>query len=187
MTRHFKPKRAIGIDFSMNQVEFCKTRHSDVNQLEFHQGDAETFTELDCIEPKSADCVVNVESSHCYGNIDNFFKQVINTLKEDGAFCFTDFRGEEEMAELQKKVEWYFKVEKSIDITSNVLHALKLDTERRIQVIEEKCPKIFLPLMKKFSGITGSRVYEELNDGKTLYHAWLCRPKNEAVINEEVK
>lgn len=171
----------------MNQVEFCKTRHSDVNQLEFHQGDAETFTELPCVEANSVDCVINVESSHCYGNIDNFFNQVNIALKKDGYFCFTDFRGEEDMEELKKKVEQHFKVEKSIDITRNVCHALKLDTERRLQVIEEKCPKVFLPLIKKFSGVTGSRVYEELNNGKTLYNVWLCKPKKDAAKKEEVK
>jgi SAM-dependent methyltransferase len=177
LTRHFKPAKAVGIDFSLNQVEFCKTRHSDVNQLQFHQGDAESFTTIESVGKNSVDCVVNVESSHCYGNIDNFFTQVNEALKQDGVFCFTDFRGSEEMEELHKKVEEHFKVEKSIDITRNVCHALKLDTDRRLQVIEEKCPKVFVPLINKFSGVTGSRVYDELNEGKTLYHAWILKKK----------
>mmetsp|Transcript_35724 Transcript_35724/g.35364 ORF Transcript_35724/g.35364 Transcript_35724/m.35364 type:complete len:92 (+) Transcript_35724:343-618(+) len=90
------------------------------------------------------------------------------------------------MDELKAKVEEYFVVEKSIDITRNVCYALKLDTQRRLAVIEEKCPKIFVPLINKFSGVTGSRVYEELNEGQTLYHAWLLKPKGRNA-NEEVK
>ncbi|CAI2374163.1 unnamed protein product [Moneuplotes crassus] len=186
LTRVFKPEKAIGIDFSMNQVEFCKARHSSVNQLEFHQGDAESFTTIESIGENSVDAIINVESSHCYGNIDNFFKQVNNALKKDGVFCYTDFRGAEDMDELKAKVEEYFVVEKSIDITRNVCYALKLDTQRRLAVIEEKCPKIFVPLINKFSGVTGSRVYEELNEGQTLYHAWLLKPKGRNA-NEEVK
>jgi ubiquinone/menaquinone biosynthesis C-methylase UbiE len=187
LTRYFKPTKSIGIDFSMNQVEFCKKTHSDVNELEFHQGDAESFSTLKCTGKNSADCVINVESSHCYGNIDNFFREVNTILKEDGVFCFTDFRGAEGMDELKKKVEEYFTVENSIDITKNVCHALKLDTDRRLQVIEEKCPKIFVPLINKFSGVTGSRVYQELEKGETLYHAWVLKPKKQKGKKEENK
>eukprot|EP00343_Euplotes_focardii_P005213 CAMPEP_0205813702 /NCGR_PEP_ID=MMETSP0205-20121125/18434_1 /ASSEMBLY_ACC=CAM_ASM_000278 /TAXON_ID=36767 /ORGANISM="Euplotes focardii, Strain TN1" /LENGTH=253 /DNA_ID=CAMNT_0053096201 /DNA_START=191 /DNA_END=949 /DNA_ORIENTATION=- len=177
LTRLFKAKKAIGIDFSMNQVEFCKSRHSNINQLEFHQGDAESFTSIASIGENSVDAIINVESSHCYGNIDNFFNEINKALTKDGVFCFTDFRGSEDMEDLKKKVEEFFIVEKSIDITRNVCHALKLDTNRRLQVIEDKCPKIFVPLINKFSGVTGSRVYEELQNGQTLYHAWLLKPK----------
>lgn len=187
LTRVFQPAKAIGIDFSMNQVEFCKKTHSDVNELEFHQGDAESFSTLECLGKNSADCVINVESSHCYGNIDNFFREVNTALKPDGVFCFTDFRGAEGMEELKKKVEEYFAVENSIDITKNVCHALKLDTDRRLQVIEEKCPKIFVPLINKFSGVTGSRVYQELEKGETLYHAWVLKPKKQKGKKEEKK
>ncbi len=90
------------------------------------------------------------------------------------------------MDELHAKVKEYFEIEKSIDITRNVCYALKLDTQRRLAVIEEKCPKVFVPLINKFSGVTGSRVYDELNDRSTLYHAWLLKPKKQGQ-NEENK
>jgi ubiquinone/menaquinone biosynthesis C-methylase UbiE len=86
LTRHFKPERAVGIDFSNNQVEFCKARHSDVEQLEFHQGNAEALSTHANLGAKVADVVVNVESSHCYGNIDNFLNEVNTILKDDGVF-----------------------------------------------------------------------------------------------------
>ena len=121
--------------------------------------------------------MINVESSHCYGSIENFFAGVNEVLKGDGVFCFTDFRGAQEMEELKKQVETHFKVEKCIDISKNVLHALKLDTKRRLAVIEEKCPKVFVPLINKFSGVEGSRVFGELESGRTLYYAWLLKKK----------
>ena len=186
LTRHFEPEKAIGIDFSANQVEFCKSVHSNVDQLEFHQGDAEALPEHPSLGPNSADCLINVESSHCYGSIDNFLSGVHTVLKEDGVFCYTDFRAPDQMEELNAKIEKYFIVDKSIDITKNVSHALKLDTERRLIVIEEKCPKIFVPLIKKFSGAVGSRIYDELLDGKTLYHAWVLK-KKELNVKEESK
>jgi len=118
---------------------------------------------------------VNVESSHCYGNIDNFFNGVKTLLKPTGVFLFTDFRGTEGMKELNEKLKEHFTVVNSENISHNVMHALKLDTERRTQMIEEKCPKIFVPLIRKFSGVKGSRVYEELEKEETLYYAWTLK------------
>ena len=86
LTRHFKPQRAVGIDFSANQVEFCKTRHSEVKALEFHQGDAEALSTHSQLGEGVADVVINVESSHCYGSIDNFLSEVNKVLKDDGVF-----------------------------------------------------------------------------------------------------
>ena len=113
LTRTFKPAKAIGVDFSHNQVEFCRGRHK-VDNLQYFQGNAESFTTIEEIKPNSVDCIINVESSHCYGNIDNFFNEIKVALKKDGVFWYTDFRGAEEMNELNEKVEANFDVVKSI-------------------------------------------------------------------------
>jgi len=44
-------------------------------------------------------------------------------------------------------------------------------------MIEDKCPKIFVPLIRKFSGVKGSRVYEELEKEQTQYYAWTLKKK----------
>ncbi len=131
------------------------------------------------IEADSYDYLVNVESSHCYGNIDNFFSSINTVLKKDGTFLYTDFRGPEGLDELKERIKAHFTVVNEENISKNVQHALKLDSERRIQVIKEKCPKAFVPLIRKFSGVEGSRVYEELDSEKTLYYAWTLKPKAE--------
>jgi len=120
------------------------------------QGDAERLSDVEVLEEGSVDYVINVESSHCYGNIDNFFNGVKRLLKKDGIFFFTDFRGVEGMKELNDKLKEHFTVVNAENISHNVMHALKLDTDRRLQMIEDKCPKIFTPLIKKFSGVKGS-------------------------------
>lgn len=153
LTRNLKPAKAIGIDFSQNQVDFCNQRHSEVKGLKYVQGDAENLQAVEGIEEGTIDYVINVESSHCYGNIDKFFDGVNWMLRPDGLFFYTDFRGSSEMEQLNEKLKEHFEVVNAENISHNVMHALKLDTERRIQVISEKCPKIFVPLIKKFSGV----------------------------------
>lgn len=81
------------------------------------------------------------------------------------------------MKELNQKLKEHFTVVNAENISSNVMHALKLDTDRRIQMIEEKCPKVFVPLIRKFSGVKGSRVYEELEKEQTQYYAWTLKKK----------
>ena len=178
LTRHLQPEKSIGIDFSHNQVEFCQRRHADQKAIAFHQGNAETIAEHPALAPNSVNYLVNVESSHCYGNIENFFNGINTVLKEDGLFLYTDFRAPEEMDKLNELLKEHFTVVNAENISKNVMHALKLDTERRNSVIEEKCPKVFVPLIRKFSGVEGSRVFEELDEEKTVYWAWTLRKKN---------
>lgn len=100
-------------------------------------------------------------------------------LKQDGMFFYTDFRGSAEMDELNDKLKEHFQVVNAENISHNVMHALKLDTDRRIQVITEKCPRMFVPLIKKFSGVKGTRIYEELEKEQTVYWAWTLKKKAE--------
>ena len=45
----------------------------------------------------SVDVLVNVESSHCYGNFQKFIAEVHRVLKVGGVFLFADFRDDEEI------------------------------------------------------------------------------------------
>jgi SAM-dependent methyltransferase len=70
LTRYFKPKDALGVDFSPVQVDACRKFHSDVPNITFEQGDAENLLEVPGISEKLFDFIINVESSHCYGKIE---------------------------------------------------------------------------------------------------------------------
>lgn len=177
LTRELKPEKSIGVDFSHNQVDFCNRRHAELKNVSYTQGNAEALLEAEGIKEGSVDFLVNVESSHCYGNIDNFFNSINAVLKPDGQFLFTDFRGPKEMDELNEKLKEHFTVVNAENISKHVKQALKLDSVRRLAVIEEKCPKLLAPLIQKFSGAEGSRVYEELDTEQTVYWAWTLKKK----------
>ena len=48
-----------------------------------------------------ADVVMNIESSHCYPNIEEFFKGVHFMLKDNGVFVYADFRMNPEIEPLK--------------------------------------------------------------------------------------
>ena len=76
ISRHLKPKSVVGIDISKNAVRLCKSTHQYPN-LSFYVGDSEKIP----FEDESFDVVLNVESSHCYGNILLFLTEVKRVLK----------------------------------------------------------------------------------------------------------
>ena len=86
VSRYLKPKSVVGIDISKNAVGLCNSTHQYPN-LSFCVGDSEKIP----FENESFDVVLNVESSHCYGNIPLFLTEVNRVLKPGGFFLWADF------------------------------------------------------------------------------------------------
>jgi ubiquinone/menaquinone biosynthesis C-methylase UbiE len=147
---YFKPKSYTGVDFSTRAVEFCRSQY-DIEGLNFHHGNAEALTFPD----NSFDVVVNVEASLYYPNITKFFEHVRRVLKPTGYFLYTDLRYEEKVelwhAELRNMG---LKLIKEEEITENVLKAMEMDRERRMQLVDKYIPAILRKQFYHFSGLT---------------------------------
>lgn len=154
--------------------------HAEVDNLEFIQGDAQRLEQLaPTLNSEAFDYALNVESSHCYGDIGAFFRGVHWALKPDGRLFYTDFRTVEEVAPLEAAMEQAgFRVEKKENITANVLQALKLDGDRKRAVLDNHIHCLIRPLFRKFIGLEGSRIYQEFHDGQTQYLAYSLRKKD---------
>lgn len=174
--RYLNPASAMGIDFSQVQVDFCNENYH-LENLGYTQGDAENLSN---VKDECIDLVINVESSHCYGNFKSFIDEVYRVLKPGGYFSITDFRGKEELQDLDDAFDKsQFEVTKKVDVTKNVLKAMQLDSERKLQLIDERTPFWARGILKKFSGVEGSRIYEELESGDSLYLAYvLSKPSS---------
>jgi SAM-dependent methyltransferase len=171
-----KPQKCIGVDLSLNQVEFCRRAYASNPNIEFFEGDSERLAENPNLRDKQFDLVVNVESSHCYGNFRNFIKGVDKLLKTGGTFAFTDFRSSGDIEQLEQDLESFgLKIVKKEDITVNVLHALKLDETRRVALINGFVHKWLRPVFKKFSGLSGSRINEAMEARETIYMAYILK------------
>jgi SAM-dependent methyltransferase len=93
--------------------------------VNYIQGDSQTLEEL--FHENSADVIINIESSHCYGDLEAFFRGVASVLKEDGVFLYADFRQKgPEMDRTSALINRYFKVVAQEDITKRVLKAMEL-------------------------------------------------------------
>lgn len=148
--RHFKPKSYTGVDFSTRAIEFCRS-HYQLNGLSFHHGNAEALTYPD----NSFDVIVNVEASLYYPNITKFFEHVRRILRRDGYFLYTDLRYEEKVAIWHAQLKnMGLKLIKEEEITENVLKAMELDRERRMELVDRYVPTILRKQFYHFAGLT---------------------------------
>jgi len=168
LARTRKPATYMGIDYSDHAVRLCQSIH-EVANLDFQQGDAENLP----IEDGGVDVVVNVESSHCYGDLDKFVSEVARVLKPGGVFCWGDLCAADQISEVTKSLDSAGLVlERDEDITQGVVRALSMEGQARSALIARLSPWFLRPTARAFGGVPGTVVYKSLVDRRVVY---LCR------------
>ena len=87
ISRYHHPKSVTGIDYSKSAIKLSNKLHSSVDRLVFKVGDADNLP----FEDSAFGAVLNIESSHCYGNMERFLDEVYRVIKPGGYF-FTTFK-----------------------------------------------------------------------------------------------
>lgn len=173
IARYRGPKSVLGIDYSRDAMRFCRSRHSEVNNLKFELGDAENLPLTD----SAFDEVVNVESSHCYGNIEKFFQEVARVLRPGGYFLFADLREPREMEQLRAQLRSTSGLEivEEENITAGVVSALEGDDLRKRTMIEKLVPESIRPLFEEFAGLQSGTIHSRLKEGTLMYSRFVIR------------
>jgi ubiquinone/menaquinone biosynthesis C-methylase UbiE len=172
IVKNLKPLTAKGVDYSHQQIDFCKKNYTGSN-ITFVWGDAENIP----AEDDSIDLVINVESSHCYGNFDKFVSEVARILKPQGHFMVTDFISYNSVEEYENTLKKHLDLVESKDITQNVLLSLKFDSKRRAELIKSRTPWFLRGILTRFSGCEGSNIYQELESRSSIYMAYKLTKK----------
>ena len=165
VSRYLKPKSVVGLDISKNAIKLCNSVHQYPN-LSFCVGDSEKIPFKD----ESFDIVLNIESSHCYGNIPLFLTEVKRVLKPGGFFLWADFRLAKEIPDLFNCFldSGLVKIREK-NITNSVLDALKKMSKEREEKIRRHVPKPIQPVFMSYAGIEGSEVYDSFIQKKFIY------------------
>ena len=85
LSRYSEAARVVGVDFCAPNLALARV-NPDLERVEFLAGDAQQLPFAD----SCFDVIVNLESSHCYGEFDRFVAEVARVLKSSGLFCFAD-------------------------------------------------------------------------------------------------
>lgn len=169
--RYLKPKTMLGVDYSKNAIQFSNKQHS-VDGLNFVQDDAENLS----LKNESMDAVVNIESSHCYGSMKKFLKQVYRVLRNDGYLLFADLRPSEEIQTLDKLfADTGFKTIKKELISKGVVHAMEAFHEFKFNFFQKMVKGWLKKPLNDFAGIKGSNIHLELSNGKMVYYHYVLK------------
>jgi SAM-dependent methyltransferase len=108
--------QVIGIDMSSEAIDFCRKTHLD-NSTDFRVGDALNIP----LEDGSCDAVLNVESSHSYGNLPKFLNEVRRICRPEAWFLHTDFLSPEDWDYVRSRLQALgFVAENVRDITAKL-------------------------------------------------------------------
>ena len=171
--RYLKPKTMSGVDIAQGAIEFCKRVHRAPG-LRFLQGSAEALPLAD----ESADAVINVEASLCYGDRNRFYSEVYRVLRPDGHFLYADLQWPHAIEGLSETLQGIgFELLGIDDITVNVSRALELDSDRRSEYARLNVPWLFRHAMRTFGGAPGTRIPTALSDGTMGYYCFTLRKR----------
>lgn len=165
IAKELKPSSMMGMDIASNNVDFANSRHKLPN-LSYSVGDAENLP----FEDGEFFAVVNVESSHGYGSMPKFLKEVRRVLEPGSYFLFADLRPADYMITLRDELENSgMNLIEEEDIAQNVVKALEADNERKIKLIGNRIPKFLSKSFVDFAGIRGSHIWLGLESGSMCY------------------
>ncbi|MGB3315025.1 MAG: class I SAM-dependent methyltransferase [Albidovulum sp.] len=169
--RYHETREMIGCDLADRAISFCQRVYGGVDGLSFRQGNAMDLP----FGEGEFDAVTNVESSHCYPDLNAFLAEVFRVLKPGGHFLYTDFtppRGDPKAAQrmtLASLDQAGFGPVEVTDITGNILRGLERDHERRAREIGRRFPPGTRRAVKLWAGLPGSWIYKDFAEGRRDY------------------
>ena len=173
IARYHHPAQVTGADFAPAAVALCRNLHAGVPNLEFTVGDAERLPFRDA----SFDAVVNVESSHCYGDIEKFLAETLRVLRPGGHFLYADLRSAPDMAALSVLLDAQSGWERidHEDITAAVVAALEADDARKRKFLAEFVRPRMRGPFGEFVGLVGGKMHEGFCNREFVYQRFAFR------------
>jgi SAM-dependent methyltransferase len=150
--------QVIGIDMSPEAIAFCSKTH---NNVDFRVGDALNIP----LNDASCDAIINVESSHSYGNLPKFLNEIRRICRPGGWFLHTDFLSVEDWDHVTTRLKALgFATESDRDITANVLASRDQASSNYEQVYGDGSARV-----ANFLALPGSSIYEQMRAGLLEY------------------
>ena len=119
---------------------------------------------------ESFDIVLNVESSHCYPNVEKFLSEVKRVLRPGGRFLYCDLRLGGTLSNLERQLaESGLKKIRQNDIAPNIVEALNRINDRKEKAIEQNVPWYVRSAFRDFAAAKGTIAYEAFRTGSGSY------------------
>lgn len=165
VNRYRHPRSMTGLDFSRSAVALCNRSRREPGLLFVH-GDAQSMPFPD----ETFDAVLNVESSHCYDSMGDFLAETHRVLRPGGTLFWADLRDRHDVEALHRAFDASaLALRNEQEITAEVLLALRLDNDRKSNLIDTWIPRAVRRPFRRFAGLEGSRTYARFEAGELRY------------------
>ena len=165
IARTLQPEKISGVDLSPEAVASCQQVYNH-NNLEFMAAAADALPFAD----DSIDIVVNVESSHCYPDMQAFLAEVKRILRPGGQMAFCDLRTRNGVKELENSFSQSGLEFDGLKVISpQVIAALDAMHESRELRITEKIPAWLRHAFADFAALQDTVIYDALKSGSMVY------------------
>ncbi|MDP6933088.1 MAG: class I SAM-dependent methyltransferase [Myxococcota bacterium] len=169
--RYLGPATTVGVDLSEAAVDLASRIHEQPG-LSFQAGDAEDLP----LDDQSTDIVLNVESSHCYGRMEQFLAEVHRVLAPGGYLLLTDLRLHSRVTDLDATIaDSDLELEERVDITEGVVRGLRVDSARREKLIRETAGWWLRGPLGAFAAVEGSSTFRDLDSRHFVYLCYALR------------
>jgi len=156
----FPDSRILGVDICSLAISFCNSQNA-LPGVSFEIGDAQALN----LQDASVDVIVNVESAHSYPNPHAFFLEAGRAIKHGGYFLYADILPCETIEIVDRTMSSIgFDIIYKRNITKNVLASLDASNTAIL-----KWPGVDSDVIRDFLASPGSRVYQEMLDGRMDY------------------
>jgi SAM-dependent methyltransferase len=169
VSRTFEPRHYVGIDLSAENIRLARSRAAR-DGLTFEVGDAQRLD----LPNGSFDVVINIEASHLYDDRGRFFAEALRVLRPGGFFCYTDGCWADDDCS-EELLDTGFELLERLEITSNVLQALRKDSARRAALFDAMKNRELREEYKHWGGVVGYRAYNRFEAGQTRYFSHRLR------------
>ncbi len=171
---HFQSMQVTGMDLAEEAVIFCNKNFKRDN-LKYVEGNSEKMP----VKNGTFDLVINVESSHAYGSVDNFLAEVKRVLKPNGYLLLTDFRDQKGFKLLTSQLDSCgLKLIDETDITNNVIKAIEQEDTIKRQRIQQFVPGWIKNIFVQFAGVSGSKIHTFLKNRDYVYYQYVYQKIN---------
>lgn len=164
IARHYSPKEMVGLDFSPAAIALSQQWHGGVTNLKFIEGDAENLPFPDA----SFDVVINVESSHCYGDMPRFVQEVERVLACGGQFGWVDMRSVNMLQGTTRAfTQSGLMLQREDLLNEGVVRALDAAEKRKSEILAQA--RFGAAALRQFAGAKGTLLYNALRSKDVLY------------------
>jgi ubiquinone/menaquinone biosynthesis C-methylase UbiE len=163
--KYLSPNKVIGLDIAGNAVSLAN-EYFGTDTVSFVQGSAEKLP----FENESFDVVINVESSHTYGSVPRFLKEVKRVLRTGGKLFCADIRTANDMIVFKQQIHASgLTVILEENISEQVAFGIEKEEPIKQKRINENISPMLQGIFKQFAGVKGSKAHIQLKNGQLVY------------------